>query len=447
MSTIAAPATPPGESALAVIRVSGSEAERLSLEACGRKSPTLPRQATFAKYIALDGLLLDEVIAIRYEHGKSYTGEAMLEIMSHGNPRIVRLILEDLYARGCTPAEPGEFTRRAFLNGRLDLSQAEGVIDLIQARSARALKVAQRQMQGALGEQMSQLADDIVTVQAKVEAYIDFPEEDLPHPDISIEHLKAVVAKIRKLLDTSSYREQIQDGIKVLIVGAPNAGKSSLINRLLNDERAIVSSTPGTTRDFLRERLEIDGHLIQIIDTAGLRDEASEIEQAGINRAIQLAKSADLFLLVVDAADHSPTLPHPLINRLLPGNTLVLENKIDLPSASAKQDFLPDFPHCRASMTTGQGWSDFLEALKQKLSALPYPSEDLDIAINARHADALKRALDAIQSACRLLANQGELELIATEIRSALDAIAEVVGRIDNEAMLDKLFAQFCIGK
>ena len=307
--TIVALSTPVGESAIAVIRLSGPACSDLGEAVLQRVKPLKPRYAHYGSYVSIDGRLIDDCVLTLFEQGKSFTGEAMLEIAPHGNPLIVQKIMEDLYARGCRPAEPGEFTRTAFLNGKMDLSQAEAVSDLIRARSERSIEVAQRQLHGAVGRKMSELTDRLLAVMAHIEAYIDFPEEDLPSEDQAgpAQDLRRVIQQTRDLIETQHYTALLHEGIKTLIVGEPNVGKSSLINALTGSERAIVSDVPGTTRDFISSFLMLGPWRIEILDTAGLHEAGDAIEQIGIQHTIEQAETADFFLLVL--MRHSPPLP------------------------------------------------------------------------------------------------------------------------------------------
>ena len=279
----------------------------------GRTEALRPRFAHYASYLDKDGQALDDCIFTYFAAEKSYTGDAMLEIAPHGNPLIVQKILEDLLSRGCRTAEPGEFTRTAFLNGKLDLSQAEAVADLIHARSARGLEVARRQLHGSVGRKISSLTERLLSIQARLEAYIDFPEEDLPAEDEEgpAADLLALSGEVRELIETRRF-SLLHEGVRALIVGMPNAGKSSLINALTGMDRSIVSAQPGRRGDYVSDRVEIGGWCLEILDTAGLRDSGDAIEQMGMARTLELAVSADLFLLVLDLAAPSPTLPAEL---------------------------------------------------------------------------------------------------------------------------------------
>jgi tRNA modification GTPase len=447
--TIVALSTPSGESAIAVIRLSGCACPELGQQVLGRSQGLRSRYAHFGNYLDINGKVIDECIFTLFEQGKSFTGEAMLEIAPHGNPLIVQKIMEDLLARGCRPAEPGEFTRTAFLNGKMDLSQAEAVSDLIRARSDRSIEVAQRQLHGSIGRKMSELTDRLLSVMAHLEAYIDFPEEDLPSEDQAgpSADLRKLISEINELIETQHYAALLHEGIKTLIIGEPNVGKSSLINAFTGAERSIVSDMPGTTRDYISAFLMVGPWRIEILDTAGLHEAGDAIEQLGINHTIEQAETADFFLLMLDAASPSPTLPESLLSRMTFENTIVVENKVDLPGATEHIGFLPDFKHARLSLLQREGlpelrqqWLDSIE------SGLKQPNAD-GVVVNARHAAALGDARDALELAAEKLKGAELSELVAADLRDAIEFIGQVVGKVDNERMLDSLFKQFCIGK
>jgi len=449
--TIAALGTPRGTSALAVLRVSGPESAALATALWGQVPP--PRVATHGDYRARDGRLIDDVLATYFKGPNSYTGEDALEISCHGNPLIAQMILEDLLGRGCRPAEPGEFTRRAFLNGRLDLSQAEAVMDLIHARSERALAAANQQLRGSLGRHLETLIQGLLQVLARVEAYIDFPEEDLPPDDRTAlaAALEDVLRGTSRLLATRHYGDLLREGVKTVIVGEPNAGKSSLLNRLVGRERALVSELPGTTRDYLEERLMVGPHCLRLIDTAGLNDRPEALERQGIEKTLECVAEADLLLVVIDATLPFPNLPPDVLARVHSARALVVFNKIDLLTSPHAQPVVPkefeNVKHVRVSARTGAGIEALIQAVVEQVDRLGGEQGEEIIAINARHADALSRAERCLIDARLKLAEAAPIELLASDLRGCMDALGDIGGRIDNERMLDHLFATFCIGK
>ena len=446
--TIAALGTPMGTAALAVVRVSGVDTPRLVREIFGELPP--PRFALHADYRDRTGTLVDDVIVTLFVTPQSYTGEDAFEVTSHGNPFIAQKILEDLFARGCRSAEPGEFTQRAFLNGRMDLSQAEAVMDLIHARSERALEAANQMLRGALGRKMAELTDGLLGALARIEAYIDFPDEDLPPEDRRIvrETIEHVYQGTRQLLATSHYGEILREGIKTVIVGAPNVGKSSLLNRLLGRDRAIVSPEPGTTRDFIEERVLAGVHGLRLIDTAGLSPTPQPLEKLGQEKTMERIAEADLFLLVLDATLPSPALDHDLLRRVTANNAIVVLNKCDLLQGMESNAKPPaGLPTVRLSALTGKGIDALHVEIAQLADRFQVRVGSDSIAINARHAHALERAMSGLSDALGKLDASSPIELLASDLRVSLDALGEISGKVDNERMLDQLFATFCIGK
>ncbi len=453
--TIAAPATPAGTSALAVIRISGPDTAALAKALAGR-SPA-PRRAVHVDYRNRDGVLLDDVLLTFFAGPASYTGEDALEIATHGNPFVVQKVLEDLMARGCRAAGPGEFTQRAFLNGKMDLSQAEAVMDVIQARSERALAAAQEQLRGALGRRVEGLVERLLGVLARVEAYIDFPDEDLPKEDKRLveNEIRTIMESIAGLTATSRYGAILRDGLKTVLIGAPNVGKSSLLNALVGHDRALVSPEPGTTRDFIEERLMVGPHCLRLIDTAGLNPSPAPLEKRGIEKTLARTEEADLFLVVIDGSEgrqeYEP-LPKEVLGRLAPGNTIVVRNKIDLAAPDAALPCPAELcavgvaQWIDVSALRGSGIEELRQAIIGRADAFSGHDES-GIAVSSRHAVALDRSKAALQEAKEKLDSGAPVELMSADLRAALDALAEITGRIDNERMLDSLFATFCIGK
>lgn len=444
--TIMAPATPAGRSAIAMVRASGPLCLKIVKEAI--ISEASPRKATLAYYRDINGTIVDQIVYTFFPDESSYTGEPLLEICCHGNPLIIQKISEDLIKRGCRMAEGGEFTRTAFVNGKIDLSQAEAVCDLISARSEQALHIAHKQLAGALGQKVNDQKDSLLQLIAEVEAYIDFPEEDLPEErlDAIQERINFLVADFQKLINTSKYKSILQDGIKTVIIGSPNVGKSSLLNALLGEDRAIVSPEPGTTRDFISEQIMIGPFCLRIIDTAGIHEGGSEIEKSGIKKTIEKIKEADFHILVVDLSTKKPLFSNEILGALKKESTLILENKMDLPEFENNEPFLPEHKRCRISLKTGEGLDLFRQSLIKCFDSEVGLTDD-SLAVNSRHAAAFEAAKEALARSSRALENLFPAEIVASELRGGLTALQEIVGEIDNEEILDKLFSTFCIGK
>ncbi|HEU5081417.1 MAG TPA: tRNA uridine-5-carboxymethylaminomethyl(34) synthesis GTPase MnmE [Opitutaceae bacterium] len=455
--TIAALSTPVGTSAIAVVRASGPLCRKIHAEQFPASPAPRPRAARHGDYRSVNGTLIDDVVSIFYLGPQSYTGEDMLEISCHGNPLIAQKILSDLFSRGCVAAEPGEFTRRAFVNGRIDLSQAEAVADLIEARSERALSAANQQLRGSLGRRLAELTEELLSALARVEAYIDFPDEDLPPEDRTT--LRSAIEKVSsgaaQLLATQEYGALLREGVRTVILGEPNAGKSSLLNRLVGTDRALVSAEPGTTRDFIEERINLGQHCIRLIDTAGLNPSPAPLEALGMRKTIERAEEADLYLVVIDPRRPIPTLPESIRSRISAANTVVVLNKSDLWSAEALRSiegelaatFSVGCAYVPVSALNGDGVDQLTARIAALAEAHRVDFGDEVIAINARHAEALGRARTCLIEAIAKITDPEEIELLASDLRGALDAFGEIGGRIDNERMLDHLFASFCIGK
>lgn len=442
--TIAAQATPPGSGALAVIRMSGPAAADVLYRCTGRRLQ--PRRATLVKVRDAAGLVLDEAVATHFAAPASYTGEDVVELSCHGGMLVTRRVLERLLACGARPAEPGEFSRRAFLNGRMDLTQAEAVMDIIHAGSDLALRAAQNQLHGAISSSVEAAADALLTVAAHVEAYIDFPEEDIAPDTVRqlLEALEDISARLQGLLSTADEGRLLREGVRTAIVGAPNVGKSSLLNRLLGYERAIVSDTAGTTRDTVEESVSLGGLRLRLIDTAGLHESSDALELAGMERSRRAGAEAALVLEVADAT--LPPLPPEswgLPELLRHGaRHLLLLNKCDQPLHPAWQGR----PGIRLSCRTGQGMQELEEAIR-RLFWQGQQEEDTLAAINTRHRYALQQAVDSLAAARSSLAAGESPELADVDLRAALDALGSITGRLDTEDILSRVFETFCLGK
>lgn len=438
--TIVAIATAPGAAALAVVRVSGPQAAQVVMKACGREKDFEPRRATLVKVRDVQGRVLDECVATVFVAPHSFTGEDVAELCCHGGMLVTRRVLERLLECGARPAEPGEFTRRAFENGRLDLTQAEAVMDVISAGSDLALRAAQNQLQGAIGARVQAAADKLVNIAAHVEAYIDFPEEDIA-PDTTaglVRGLDGVSEQLRQLLATADEGRILREGVRTAIIGAPNVGKSSLLNMLLGYDRAIVSPTAGTTRDTIEESVAVGGLRLRLIDTAGLHESADDLERAGMERSRRAQAEADLILEVHDAS-----LPRPQTDPVSStAKKITLLNKSDLPEHADWRGA----EGLRISCTTRQGRAELEQAIE---SLFLHDSGERDslAAINTRHRYALQQALDAIARARASMLAAESPELTDVDLREALDALGAITGRIDTEDILSRVFSTFCLGK
>ncbi len=447
--TIVAAATPAGRSALAIVRVDGPLAATLAHDALRRRTPLAEKTATLGIWRDGDGAPIDQVVAVLWRAGRSFTGNDSLEITCHGNPLLVRRLTADCLARGARLAEPGEFTRRAYLAGRIDLTQAEAVADLIHASSERALASARRQLAGELGRLVARWTDRTLQVLAELEAHIDFPEEDLPPEDPRgpAARLLEIASELSNYARTARHDAALRAGLRVAVVGAPNAGKSSLLNALAGADRAIVSPEAGTTRDYLEAPVAGLPLAVTAVDTAGLRAGGSALEHLGMARSLEQARGAHLLLLVVDASAEPPTLPAELLALLDPARTLVVANKADLPAHPAQRDFLPECPKLSACLLDGRDAAALRTKLGEFLVAREIAPGAEDLIVGVRHAEAMARAAEALTASAGHLRAPIQTELAAAQARTGLDALGEIVGRIDNERMLDKLFASFCIGK
>lgn len=452
--TIAAIATPLGEGGLAVIRLSGPQALAIA-DLCfsPASASAVPASQSVSHtlrfgHVTLHGQVVDEALLAVMRAPRTYTREDVVELSCHGGVLTARLVLEAAIAHGARLAEPGEFTRRAFLNGRLDLAQAEAVADLIHARTELAVRAANEQLAGKLSRRVNAVRDEFLQTLAHVEAHIDFPDEDIA-PDTREQlagRLERGIAFMDELLRTAREGQVLRRGLRAAIVGRPNVGKSSLLNQFLGHDRAIVSAIPGTTRDTIEETANIRGIPVVFIDTAGLRDAQDEIESEGIRRSRQTLERAELVIHVLDAT--APDLETEA--RSLPVDpgrkSILVLNKIDLaPEATLGTEAGGDIQ--KVSCATGLG----IEDLKDRIRALVWSgavgAESLDAMINARHQHALERARAAAAHTLSALQTGASLELVAMDLRVAVAAIGEIVGQTTTEDLLDAIFSQFCIGK
>lgn len=449
--TIAAIATPPGFGGVGIVRLSGPTVPALAVALLGRLPA--PRQATHARFRDAGGAVLDAGLALYFPAPHSFTGEHVLELQGHGGPVVLDLVLARCYGLGARPARPGEFSERAFLNGKLDLAQAEAVADLIASGSAAAARAAMASLQGVFSDRVTALTEAVIALRVHVEAAIDFPEEEvdfLADPEIGA-RLSALREQLAALRASAGQGRVLRDGFTVVIAGPPNAGKSSLLNALSGEETAIVSAQAGTTRDILRSQIVIDGLPLHVIDTAGLRASGDSIEQEGIRRARAAVAGADRVLLM---QDHSrlPPGPLPVAAELLQAHDLppdlpvsLLYNKIDLSGGPAGLwDGAAAVPHIGLAVTTGVG----LDALRAHLKACAGYSAGAGVfSARRRHLDALARAARHLALAETRLHHDRAGELAAEELRLVQDALGEITGAFTSDDLLGRIFASFCIGK
>ena len=452
--TIAAIATPIGVGGLAVIRVSGAHAISVvekGFRASGSTRKELREQAshTLIHGHILDGeQIVDEVMVALMRAPRTYTREDVVEISCHGGRMVSQSVLQTLLDSGARLAEPGEFTKRAFLSGRIDLTQAEAVADLIDAKTKIASRAAQSQLQGRLYREVEIIRNELISVLAHMEAHIDFPDEDIS-PNTQSE-LRTRVAeclrKTEKILTTADDGQVLREGLRLAIIGRPNVGKSSLLNVLLGNPRAIVSSVPGTTRDTIEEMLDIAGLPVRIVDTAGLRTTKDAIEQEGVQRSENMAELADMILLVLDESMPLQDDDSVILQKYKDKPSIIVRNKADLPS---KLIIPGEVKTQQVLVSCAQ--SKGIEALKSliKQRALKGDSDigSLEFMLNARHKATLKMANAALSNTLEGLEKHLDLELIAMECRIALDLIGQIVGKTSTEDLLDSIFSQFCIGK
>jgi len=451
--TIAAISTPPGNGGIGIIRVSGEMASSIgtALFKPVRDGGLDSHRFYFGSVIDFQtGDVVDEAMAVIMRAPHSYTREDVLELHCHGGMLVMERVLALVLRAGARLADPGEFTRRAFLNGRIDLVQAEAIMDIIGAQTDAALQLAQRQRSGALSIRIDEVRDLLLHALALLEAYIDFPEDDIGATDIAT--ISSLVSEARAKIDQliSGFEEGriLREGISVLIIGKPNAGKSSLLNRLLNENRAIVTHLPGTTRDIIEETINLGGLPVRLLDTAGIRHTDDVIEREGINRALEKIAQADLVLFVLDGSrsfDKEDQLIWDALQRSL---VIAVINKSDIPTVLDVPRPLETLPHLSISAESGEG----VELLKDMIKSLFISKQSLDsrefVAIShVRHRDILHSTNSTLQRFVDGLCSHCNLELLSIDLRDALAAVGSVTGHVSNDDVLDVIFSSFCIGK
>ncbi|RTE86690.1 MULTISPECIES: tRNA uridine-5-carboxymethylaminomethyl(34) synthesis GTPase MnmE [Gammaproteobacteria] len=449
--TIVAQATPPGKGGVGIVRVSGTHAKAIAKHILGFTPKT--RFAHYTEFKDPQGTLLDQGIALYFEGPNSFTGEDVLELQGHGGPvvidMLIRAILETQLARA---ARPGEFSERAFLNDKLDLAQAEAIADLIETTSEQAAKMALQSLQGAFSHRVDQLVDAIIQLRMYVEAAIDFPEEEIDFlGDGKVAgDLSAILESLSKVEGEAKQGQLLREGMRVVIAGRPNAGKSSLLNALAGRESAIVTDIAGTTRDVLREHIQIDGMPLHIIDTAGLRESPDKVEQIGIERAWQEIEQADRVLFMVDSTETDAIHPHdiwPEFFHRLPENMpfSVVRNKVDLTGESIGEADYEGIPVISLSASTGNGIDLLRDHLKQSMGL--NTNIEGGFMARRRHLDAIAKAKSHLETGQEQLHEFAAGELLAEELRLAQSHLNEITGEFTSDDLLGKIFGSFCIGK
>jgi len=456
--TIVALSTPIGEGAISVIRLSGPEAIQIS-EKCFRGKNKISLQPShtvqFGKIVDYKNQILDEVLCTLFKAPRSFTGEDVVEFGCHGGRLVTKKVLEAIVAAGARPADPGEFTKRAFLNGKMDLSQAEATADLIHAQSDRGHTASLEQLKGKLSDNIRQARDQLTESLKLLELELDFAEEDLEFVDKA--NVLLLVEDVKKrvdvLLESFQFGKVWREGISVVIAGAPNVGKSSILNALLEEERAIVTHIPGTTRDFIEENLIVDGILFRISDTAGIRETDDFVEKEGVKRTREIVEKSDIAMIVVDCSTEWTEEEKRFVEEISRQNRssiFIAENKADLAETkNTKQaEVFKSILKVKTSALKGEGIGELKSALLRFSGAASVSSADTSVVVTSRrHQASLLHAKEGLEDAIDSLKKKASNEFVAVDLRSALDALGEIIGEVTTEDILNDIFSKFCIGK
>lgn len=444
--TIIALATPAGYGAISVIRLSGKDSIHTVNNYFVGKRPLYEVQSHsvhYGKLVTPNSEVIDDVLVTVFRAPNSYTGEDSVEISIHGNPLITTKVIELFMHAGIRNAEPGEFTRRAYLNGRIDLAQAEAVAELISARSDTSLRGARNQLDGLLSQKVTQLRDSLIKTSSLVELELDFAEEDIEFVDRTslVSMINDILTELESLIASYSFGKTVREGINVALVGAPNVGKSSLLNYFLKEYRAIVSDIPGTTRDVLREELTIDGILYKLYDTAGIRDTDDVIETEGVKRSKETVINSDLVVFLNDATEQFNTELYAELCSLTPQERIIsVFNKCDKTENRTSDNIY-------ISAKTGEGINTLFQVLREKMLGVNTYTEKTAIVTNARHHVALTKARENLTNSLLAIGNNFTGEYIATDLRAASESLAEIIGEVSSDDVLNSIFSSFCIGK
>ncbi len=455
--TIAAISTPPGEGGIGIVRISGPKAFTIAKNIFIAKKldwkDVESHRLIYGHIVDRSGNVLDEVLLSYMKGPYSYTKEDVVEINCHGGIVPLRKVLEIVLKEGVRLAEPGEFTKRAFLNGRLDLAQAESVIDLIRSKTEAGLKLALSQLKGDLSKKINGLQDILLSLLAKVEANIDFPEEDLDEATGReiVSKSKKLLKEINVLIKGAETGKIYRDGISTIIIGRPNVGKSSLLNALLRENRAIVTEIPGTTRDIIEEFINIRGVPLKIIDTAGLRETDDIVEKIGVEKTREMIKRADLVLLVLDAAGGLKEEDYHIINLIDGKRAIFIVNKTDVEQKRIKEKEVKVLasgkPVLWISALKEEGLDDLEDKIVDMVLGGQVSASDAVFVANIRHEQSLKRAAQHLSEAIQSITQKVPVDVAAIDIRAAWEALGEINGSTVTEDLLDRIFADFCIGK
>lgn len=457
---IAAIATPVGEGGIAVIRVSGKQAIEIAGKAFRGKhslESVATHTAHFGQFVDANGNVVDEVVATVFHEPHSYTAENSVEFSCHGGMFVARKILDCIIAAGARMAEPGEFTKRAFLNGRIDLSQAEAVADLIHARSEISHRTSLQQLEGRLSTHIGEIRKRLLDLCGLMELELDFAEEglELTQSDKAQREIESVIEYLNRLIDSYKYGRVYREGVKVVLAGRPNVGKSSILNSLLNENRAIVTEIPGTTRDVIEENVVIGELLFKLVDTAGLQKTPDLVEREGIRRTESQMQTSDELLLVLDVADGFREMDKQIFGRVLREirhrNVLIVENKIDLLNGRSELKFPSEFSsfvRVRVSAKTGEGFGELRKELLNLALTEPHSAMEHSLVVtNNRHKESLVRAVESLTKAMESLRDGAGNEFVAVDLRAALDSLGEIIGIVTSDDILNNIFSKFCIGK
>lgn len=453
--TIAAVATPVGEGGVGIVRVSGPDAERIAKEIFARSGGGNGKLRSHTLHYGSireprSGELIDEVLLVVMRKPRSYTGEDVVEVHCHGGPFVVRRVLQVVLSCGARHAEPGEFTKRAFLNGRLDLAQAEAVLDLIRARTDHGMRLALDQVRGGLSKWVGELREELLDILVQVEAAIDFPEEEielLQRDDLAVK-MEALREKISGLIASYEWGRMFREGARICIVGRPNVGKSSLLNALLGEERVIVTPVPGTTRDVIEESVNLGGLPVVLWDTAGIRESFDDVEKIGVSFALKRLEEAEAVLVVVDGS--SPLTPEDrfILGVVRKKKGLIVINKADLPAELDPEEtatLLDGKAVLWVSAKLGTGLEELKHSLRNLL--LGAQVEPPILVTNLRHKAALERAESAFSRAVGALSERLPIEMVAVDLQEAREGLEDIIGVVTSENILERIFSQFCIGK